>query len=168
MKISIIYFSASGKTFEMAQVVAEGAHSAVPGVDVRLFELGAVEKEFLTQSAAVVFGTPTYASGPCWQLKKWFDEYREVNLGGKLGSAFATANYIQGGADAALLSVITAMTVRGMLVYSSGASLGQPFIHLGAVAVKDHFEEAKPLFKTFGERIAQKAAELFGSKDGGN
>lgn len=161
MKISIVYFSLSGKTKEMAELVAQGIGKVSPQTEVRLFDLENVDDAFITESAAIVFGTPTYASGPCWQLKQWFDTYRGANIGGKLGAAFATANYIQGGADTALLSVITSMVVRGMLVYSGGASLGQPFIHLGAVAVKDHFDESRELFVTFGERIAAKAEELF-------
>ena len=38
---------------------------------------------------------------------------------------------------------------------------GLPYIHLGAVALKENFEASKPMFRTFGERVAQKAKELF-------
>jgi NAD(P)H dehydrogenase (quinone) len=52
------------------------------------------------------------------------------------------------------------MLVKGMLAYSSGSALGQPYIHLGAIALKENFEESKAMFRTFGERIAEKAKAL--------
>jgi NAD(P)H dehydrogenase (quinone) len=94
-------------------------------------------------------------------MKKFFDEGGSIQLGGKLGAAFATANVPQGGADVALLTLLQHMMVKGMLVYSGGTSLGQPFLHLGAAGWRDTFEENKPLFHVFGKRIAAKAKELF-------
>lgn len=67
----------------------------------------------------------------------------------------------QGGADVAIQSVLGHMLVKGMLVYSGGGAWGLPYIHLGAVALKENFEASKPMFRTFGERVAQKAKELF-------
>ena len=160
MKISILYFSQTGNTRSMAEVVAEGAR-AVPGVEVGLFPLDAIDKEFLAASKAVFFGTPTYLASTCWQWKKWFDEPAPCPLGGKLGAVFATANFVQGGADIAIQTLLTHMMVKGMLVYSGGGACGLPYIHLGAVALKDHLEESRPLFRIFGERVARKALELF-------
>ena len=40
-----------------------------------------------------------------------------------------------------------------------------PFIHLGAVALKENFEQSKPMFEVFGQRIATKAIKLFASKE---
>ena len=53
------------------------------------------------------------------------------------------------------------MMVKGMLVYSGGGACGQPYIHLGAVALKENFEASKPMFRIFGERVARKAKEIF-------
>ena len=58
---------------------------------------------------------------------------------------FATADYPQGGADTAILTIINHLMVKGMLVYSGGSALGQPFIHLGAVALKENFEQSKSM-----------------------
>ena len=163
MKISILYYSKTGKTREMAEVVADGMKTH-DGIDAGIFDIENVDVEFLHESRAVVFGTPTYLANTCWQIKKWFDEIpaKKINLGGKLGAAFATANFVQGGGDTAILTLVNHMLVTGMLVYSSGGSQGLPIIHLGAVAVKDNFEESKKLFHIFGKRIAAKAVELFG------
>lgn len=144
----------------MAKIVAEGVRS-VPGAEARLFELDHIDMDYLSESRAVIFGTPTYYANTCWQLKKWFDESHACRLEGKLGAAFATANYAQGGADVALTALIQHMMVKGMLVYSGGSSLGQPFIHLGAVALKENFDASKEMFQIFGARVAGKAKELF-------
>ena len=93
IKLSIVYFSKTGKTKEMAQEVAKGMQS-LDGIEVGIFDVDHVDRDFLAESKAVVFGTPTYLANTCWQLKKWFDEMpaNKINLGGKLGAAFATAN----------------------------------------------------------------------------
>lgn len=160
MKITIVYYSKTGKTKEMAEEVAKGIQE-VKGVDVRLFDVENIDMEYLAESRAVIFGTPTYYANLCWQLKKFFDESGGINLSGKLGAAFATANVPQGGADVALLTLIQHMMVKGMLVYSGGTTLGQPFLHLGAAGWRDTFEENRHLFRVFGQRIAAKAQEIF-------
>lgn len=160
MKISILYHSQTGHTKEMAEIIAEGARE-VKDTQVRLFSLADVDVDYVNESDAVLFGTPTYYASTCWQLKKWFDESKNFQLAGKLGAVFATANYAQGGADIAVQTILGHMLVKGMLVFSGGSSYGQPYIHLGAVALKENFEASKPMFRVFGTRVAQKAAELF-------
>ena len=160
MKIAIVYFSKTETTKDMAKVIAEGI-GFVEGIEVKLFDLENVDVEYLKESKAVIFGTPTYMANSCFQLEKWFYDNSKVNLGGKLGAVFATANYPQGGADTAISGIINHLLVKGMLVYSSGGALGQPFIHIGAVALRDRLEEGKNLFRVFGKRIAEKTVELF-------
>lgn len=162
MKLSILYFSQTGQTKIMADEIARGMNTR-EGVEVGVFALEAAEPAFVNDSAAVVLGTPTWAAGMAWPVKQWLDEAGRngFKLGGKLGAAFATANFVQGGGDVAIQSILTPMLVHGMLAYSGGAALGPPFIHLGPLAVKDTFEAAKPLFFIFGQRLADKAMQLF-------
>ena len=115
MKISIIYYSKTGKTKAMAEETARGMQ-AVPGVEVQLFDLENIDMDFFNQSQAVVFGTPTYYANVCWQIKKWFDEGSKYNLNGKLGAAFATANVQQGGSGAGITTLLHHMLVRGLKV----------------------------------------------------
>ncbi len=159
MKISIIYYSKTGKTKEMAEIVAAGAKS-IDGVEVQCFDVDNIDNDYLADSKAVIFGTPSYYANMCWQLKKWFDT-ANVSLEGKLGAAFCTANWTQGGGDVAILALIQHMLVKSMITYSGGQALGKPFTHLGAVAVTENFEESKPMFEVFGKRIATKAVEIF-------
>ena len=161
MKISIVYYSKTGKTKTMAEETAKGMRD-VAGVEVQLFDLDHIDMDFFNESKAVVFGTPTYYANNCWQIKKWFDEGSAYNLEGKLGAAFATANVQQGGGSVAITTLIQHMMVKGMLVYSGGTANGQPFIHLGAVGLRDTFEQDKAMFQVFGQRIAAKTVELFG------
>lgn len=158
MKIAIVYFSKSGNTQKVADLIAEGARK-IEKVDVKSMSVEEIDNEFLTEAKAVIFGSPTIAGTYAWQLRQWLDTAK--NVGGKLGAVFATANYIGGGAEVAEISMIAEMLVKGMLVYSSGVAEGQPFIHYGAVCIKDGDDGQKERAKIFGERIARKAAELF-------
>ena len=100
MKISIIYFSATGNTEQTAKMIAAGMES-VENTEVRFFNLPDEEswdKDFINESKAVVFGTPTYYANMCWQMKQWLDTKAVTyQFGGKLGSAFATENNPNGG-----------------------------------------------------------------------
>ena len=144
----------------MAEVIALGMKK-IKDIEVGVFDINNIDDNFLKESKGVVFGTPTYYANTCWQMKKWFDESRNYNLEGKIGAVFATADYIQGGAATAMLTIINHLMVKGMLVYSGGSALGQPFMHLGPVATKENYEDSKEMFEIFGERIANKVKELF-------
>ena len=135
MKFAIIYYSKTGHTREMAEVIARGLAAA--GGETRFFSVEeAMDADYIDQCAGVIFGTPTYLANTCWQMKQWFDEgSRGIKLAGKLGGVFATAHYAQGGADVAIMTLLPHMLVKGMLVYSGGAAHGKPYIHLGPVAL---------------------------------
>lgn len=158
MKIAIIYYSQTGNTQKVADLIAEGA-GKVSNVEAKCMSIEAIDEEFLTEAKAVILGSPTIAGTFAWQLKQWLDTTRTV--GGKLGAVFATAKFVGGGAEVAELALIAEMLVKGMLVYSSGAAEGQPFIHYGAVCIQDGDDGQKERAKIFGERIAKKAVELF-------
>lgn len=164
MKISIIYFSETKNTEAVAKNIAAGIES-VPETEVKLFNIKNEESldiDFINGSKAVVFGTPTYVGNLCWQLKKWFDTSWNVNLCGRLGGVFATENSPNGGgAELAIMTVVSQMLVRGMLVYSSGREYGKPTIHLGPAVLSTNIEEKEQLCRVFGTRIAKKAHELF-------
>ena len=81
---------------------------------------------------------------------------------GKVGGAFATADYLHGGGDLGIQTILNHMMVLGMLTYSGGGSFGKPVIHLGPVALHGHLEESKELFRLYGQRMATKTVSLFG------
>ena len=61
MKISIIYFSNTGHTEDAAKMIAAGIET-LENTEVRLFNLPDEDNwdnEFIRESKAVIFGTPT-------------------------------------------------------------------------------------------------------------
>ena len=134
MKLAIVYYSESGNTKLAAEYVAEGMKKS--GAEVGLFALDQIDEAFVAEAKAVVFGAPTFYADTCWQLKKFFDETK-LPLAGKIGAAFGTAGYLQG-----------------------GCALGDPMTHLGAIALGGHVEEQKAQFVALGERVAEQAARL--------
>lgn len=166
MRIAIVCYSLTGHTFEMAGEIARGIEEE--GAEARIFNIRTdeVDAEYINNASGLVIGTPTYMASSVWQVKKWIEEdSRSLALSGKLGGAFATAHYAQGGQDTAIMDILGQLLVKGMLVYSGGGSFGLPIIHHGPVALDkegDHYDESRKMFRVYGRRFAAKAAELFG------
>lgn len=167
MKVGIIYYSETGNTEKVAGWIADGAEEAAD-TEVRLFNLKDgmdPDQQYIESCDAIIFGTPTYYANMCWQIKQWFDTKHHYNLSGKLGSAFSTENSPNGGGgELAIMTLVNHMLVKGMLIYSSGAGCGRPFIHIGPTVVREGMEEKKELCRLYGRRIGQQAHRLF---DGG-
>jgi len=160
INIAILYHSESGNTKKVAELVAEGTHK-VDGITTRCFNIGEPDFDFIEKADAVIFGTPTYLADFSWQMKKFLDTGLKCNLSGKLGAAFATENFVGGGADFALLTLTGHLLVRGMIVYSGGAGNGKPYTHFGAVCIGEGTDDQKERAVIFGERVAYKVSELF-------
>jgi NAD(P)H dehydrogenase (quinone) len=164
LKITVLYFSQTGNTEKMAGVVRDGILGYDGDIEVSLMNIISednIDKDFLSDSSAVIFGTPTYVAGTCWQMKKFFDTRFDCKLDGKLAACFSTAGCLWGGPDIAIQSILEMALTHGMLAYSSGTEFGRPYIHLGPIALMNKLEENNEIFTLFGKRIAQKTAELF-------
>jgi len=159
MKIAVVYHSESGNTRKVAQLVAKGAQSR-DAVEVKVMRIQNIDEGFLSEAKVVIFGCPTHCGTYSWQMKQWFDT-TTVNLNGKLGSTFATADYIGGGATIAEVGLIGLMLVKGMLVYTAGGSDGIPIIHYGVVTIKSGNRRQQHRAKLLGRKVAEKALELF-------
>lgn len=165
MKVSLVFFSQSGKTAETAAQIAEGIRQSGPA-EVRLFNLkdGAVDAAFIRECSAVVFGSPTYMGNACGAIFQWFETREHCGLlKDKLGAAFATAQYQQGGAGNALNTLNNFLLFHGMLVYAGGGGMaGKPMTHLGMIALNDRPDVNREMAEAYGKRIGDKARELFG------
>lgn len=160
MKMSVLYYTRTGHTRQMAECIVRGM-AEQPGVEARAFSIDQVDEDFVRDSRCVILGTPTYFASTAAEVKTWLDTAsKKLNLAGKLGGAFATEDYLHGGGDLAIQSILVHMMVLGMLVYSGG-SFGPPVIHLGPAALGSHAEEYEELFRLYGSRMASKALELF-------
>ena len=161
MKIAIIYHSETGNTQKMAELVAKGC-LAVTGVEAKCMSVDEVDVAFVAQARAVIFGSPTYEGSCSWQMKRYLDAGPK-GLGGKLAGVFASQNWPGGGgASFAEMTIIAALLVHGMLVFSGGISMGAPYLHFGAVSRKAPDEDLyRDRCVKLGKNIAQKALELF-------
>ena len=163
MKLSVVYHSKTGNTKEMAEAIVTGMER-VAGVAAKAFPIDGVDEAWIKESCGVVLGSPTYLASVSGETKIWLDNCaRKLGLAGKLGGAFATADYVHGGGDMAVQGILTHFMVRGMLVYSGGGSWGKPYIHLGPVGISDDLAKYAPTFRAYGTRMASKALELFGA-----
>lgn len=167
MKFSVIYDSKTGNTKQAAEWIAAGMNS-VENAEAKAFSIEAVDEEFVKESKGIVIGSPSYAAALTPALHGWvLSSMGKLGFAGKLGGAFATEQFTHGGGTLVIQSILHMELVGGMLVYSSGSSCGQPFIHLGPVAVNNNIEKHngmelyKDNFVIYGERFAKKGLEIF-------
>lgn len=145
----------------MAAVIAEGMN-AVEGVEAKAFSLEEADTDFVKESQCVIVGTPSYYADMASDVKVWLEKSAgKCGIAGKLGGAFATADYIHGGGDVAVQSILKHLMVCGMVVYSGGGAHGLPVIHMGPIALSKKLDESKDTFLEYGKRMAGKAQELF-------
>lgn len=162
MKMSVLYYSKSGNTKLMAQVIADGMMS-VEGIEAKIFSIDEIDEAWTTESRCIVVGTPIYLASVSGAIKNWLEgPCMRCGLTGKIGGAFATADYVHGGAELGIRTILDHMMVLGMMTYSGGGAFGKPVIHLGPVGLKDHLQESQDTFFTYGQRMAIKTQELFG------
>lgn len=163
MKTAVIYHSVTGNTKNMAEHIVKGM-SLVEGVEAKAFPIEAVDEAFVNECSCVVFGGPIYAghiSAPMFSYIQMGS--RNLKLAGKLVGAFATAQYVHGGAEVGIHDILDTCMVKGALIYSGGGSFGAPVIHFGPVGIDNtlDIEQFAPNFEVYGQRMAGKAAELF-------
>ena len=162
MKVSIIYVSQTGNTEAAAEYIEDGILEKYPVVQVKRMDISEdeVDVEFLQNSDAVIFGSPVYFTSMSWELKRWFDNSFRIDLEGRLGAAFVTAQSPVGGTDTALMEMIRHMLAKGMLV-SAGKS-GR--FQIGAIALAQSIDASQKSLETFGASIAERAIQAGGGK----
>ena len=162
MRLTVIYYSKTGHTKDMAEHIVKGMCS-VEGCEARAFATDCIDRDFVADSSAVVVGAPVYAGTACTAIQSWLEsEAGSLGLAGKLGGAFTTAAYVHGGGDLGLLTILQHMMFRGMMTYSGGASCGSPVIHLGPEAINADHDSYGELFEVFGKRFAEQTVKVFG------
>lgn len=160
MKIAMIIYSKTGRTKEAAELIGKGICQE-EGCEYKVMQVDELDLDYIKEAKAIIFGTPTYYANICWQMKQFFDQ-GSVDMSGKLGAVFATANVMGGGSETAMLTLINHILVKGMLVYSGGSTKGQPFTHIGVNSIKEiPMEMQSDKLTVFGKRIAEKTNEIF-------
>jgi NAD(P)H dehydrogenase (quinone) len=131
VKVAVIYYSATGTVYALAQAVAEGATAA--GAEVRLRRVtGPAVADTVTEASladlvwadAFAFGTPTRFGTPAAQLKQFIDQadglWRDGELAGKPVTAFTAAFHRHGGHEATILSLSNVFYHWGALIVPPG------------------------------------------------
>jgi len=161
MKLTVLFHSVTGNTKQMAEAITKGAQM-VGNVESKVFPIEEIDEVWIKESKCVIVGTPIYYSSVSGAIKNFMERpCRKYELAGKIGGAFATANYIHGGGELGIRLILDHMLCHGMLTYSGGLSYGNPTIHLGPVALANYLEESMDTFKLYGQRMATKTIEIF-------
>ncbi len=154
-RILVVYHSSGGNTEQMARLVAEGARDA--GADVELKSVEDTLADELLDYDGIIAGSPTYYGLMSAPLKALFDDSVRYHgkLAGKVGGAFASAANIGGGNETAILSILNAMLVHGMVV--QGTAEGD---HYGPVSIGAPDERVAHQCRALGARVAGLADRL--------
>lgn len=161
MKVTIVYYSETENTKKMAEIIAKGMMK-VPNIEVKCFSTENVDKKWINESKGVIVGSPTHMADIAQGMRAWLSgPATEFDLSGKIGGAFATANYIYGGGTLGIQTMLNSLMILGMLVYSGGAKCGKPYIHLGPVAIGEKLEESYEIFSLYGERMGKMISEIY-------
>ena len=160
MKVAIVYDSRTHTTEKAAGFIAEGLNS-VADIEVKCSNIDEVDFDYIRQSNMVIFGSPTYMASVTAKMKSWLEaNAKKLDLAGKLGGAYATEQYIHGGAENAIQEMLVFMMVMGMMTYSGGSACGKPVIHLGPVGMSQDIDSFKELFVTYGKRMGEQLLKV--------
>ncbi len=146
-KVAIIYYSATGTTYELAKAVEAGAKEA--GAETKLLkvketapeaainsnegwkknieatkDIGEATTDDLKWADAIIFGTPTRYGGATSQLRAFIDTtgglWAKGALIDKIGSSFTTVATAHGGHENTVLSLNSVFYHWGMIIVSPG------------------------------------------------
>ncbi len=148
-KILIVYHSQSGNTAAMAEAVAEGVKKA--GVELVIKRVQETDVDDFLEPDGIIIGSPTYFAATTAEIKRLIDDSIKhyKRLEGKVGAAFASAGGIGGGGETAILDILRAFLVHGMIVpgFVSGG-------HYGPLSIGKPDEDRKKVCMAFGQNVA--------------
>jgi len=149
-KAIVIYYSRSGNTKQMAEVIAKSMNDS--GLSTECKSVDSVQAEDMLNYDAVVIGSPTYYGNMAAPIKRIFDDAVKFHgkLDGKIGAAFSSSANIGGGNETTIIAIIEAMLICGMIV--QGDPKGD---HYGPVAIGGSDERAEKQCTRRGRRIAE-------------
>lgn len=154
-KVLIVYYSRTGHTEKMADAIEEAIKQE--GVEVVKKKVEEVQAEELLKYEGIIIGTPTYYGTLAWQIKKLIDDSVKFHgkLAGKVGAAFSSAANIGGGNETAILSILEALLIHGMIV--QGEPIGD---HYGPVGINNPDERTLKGCKKLGKTVANLVKRL--------
>jgi len=159
----VVYDSRTGNTERMALAVADGARK-VKGTKVVVLKVDKARMSDLTDSDAIIIGSPTYYGNMTGKMKSFIDRTNGIHgkLKGKAGGAFTSSGDTACGAETAILSILEAMLIHGMIVQGRHDNK-----HYGPTAVESPSKREIESCNELGMRVARLAAALKKSPRGG-
>ena len=123
--------------------------------------VGEATLDDLTGADGIVLGSPTHFGGMSDRMKAFLDESVKVRrrLEGKVGAAFTSSGHFSGGNETALLSMLQALLIHGMIVVGDPIETGG---HYGVASVGAPDQEALQACRALGRRVATVASRLRG------
>jgi NAD(P)H dehydrogenase (quinone) len=154
-KAIVIYYSRSGNTKEMAEIITKAMNEADLPTECKA--VNDVNAEDLLNYDAIVVGSPTYYGHMAGPIKQLFDDIVSFHgkLDGKVGAAFTSSANIGGGNETTIMGIIEAMLIAGCVV--QGDPQGD---HYGPVSIGKPDERVKRQCMRRGRRIAEMAKKL--------
>jgi NAD(P)H dehydrogenase (quinone) len=155
-KVLVCYYSETGNTEKMAQIIAGEMKSHDLVVDLKRAE--EMKARRLLDYDCIVLGSPTYYGSMAWQIKKLLDESIELHgqLSGKVGGAFSSAANVGGGNETTILDMLNALMIHGMVI--RGDHRGD---HYGPVSIGFPDERATECCKQYAGNLAELVKRLF-------
>jgi NAD(P)H dehydrogenase (quinone) len=152
MNILILYYSKSGNTKKLAEVISEGVKS-VKDVDYLIKSTKEVKKGDFLNADAIIAGSPVYFGSMAAELKSVFDKFVIIRrqMEGKIGAAFATSADKSGGKETTIISIIQCFLIYGMII------IGDPLDasgHYGVSCVGIPDDNTIENAKKLGKRVA--------------
>ena len=128
--VLVTYYSRSGNTKKMAELIYEGLTARSIKADLIMVE--DVQIDSLPGYDGFIVGSPNYFGTIAWPVKKFIDESVKYykKLDGKAAAAFTSEGIIGGGGDAVLLDILKTFLIHGCVVQGL-TGVG----HFGPVAI---------------------------------
>jgi len=154
-KVLVVYYSRTGNTEKMAELVAEGARAA--GGDVTVRKVEEADPAELLETDVVVLGSPTYYGHSAGPMRAFLDASVRYHgrLDGKVGAAFSSAANIGGGNETTILDLLHALLIHGMIVQGNPAG-----DHYGPVSIGAPDDRVARQCKELGRRVVNLAKHL--------
>ena len=155
-KVLVVYDSRTGNTERMALAIADGARK-VKGTKVVVLEVDKAKMSDLASSDAIIIGSPTYYGNMTGKMKSFIDRTNSIHgkLIGKVGGAFTSSGDTACGAETAILSMLEALLIHGMIIQGRNDDK-----HYGPTAVESPNKKEIESCKELGARVSRLAAAL--------
>jgi len=155
-KVLVCYYSKTGNTEKMAQIIAGVMKNQDFFVDLKRAEETKVDK--LLEYDCLILGSPTYYGSMAWPIKKLLDDSIKFHgqLSGKVGGAFSSAANVGGGNETTILDMLNAFLIHGMVI--RGDHRGD---HYGPVSIGFPDSRASECCKQYAENLAELVKRLF-------